>query len=530
MASPGEGAGSPTQSPRRKSARRTVVAQVHSQPTPQRRKQRVARRLNPAVTEDDPEVVFNLAHSPPTPKRRKQRATRRLNPAVTEDDPEISFNLPNSPSRDVSPQPMARTTPDLPPSPDAKTLMKALARALVTKEEQPEPPRRRDDVRLQTYDGKVEFTDYMVQFQAAAKLGGWTDEVKCNKLLGRLSGTALSVGANLPDPTFQQLVDHLMAHFGPRRSGASALSLSTREQARGETLQDFAHSILKLTRQAYPLLDSEAQDQIARTQFIVGCSDANVRQRLREDQPTTLAAALDKARTILEGREAERHRARVLQTCEELEPAQRQPAAPAAQPPAAQPTTAATPEGSSCLQDTLDQLVRVLQVSSGAAAPPSQPSQRPPGGSGDGGRPATVCWTCQQPGHISRNCPHRRPAPGGPRDRPRPRQHQQQQRRRGPALQQQWGAAPQQQWTAPAPAPQWTAPPPRQPAPQPAPQQPWGAAPQQWAAPAPQQPAAQQQTWTPPAQPQPAGPGYDFPAMYGTRTSSQNQGNGSGRQ
>ena len=110
MASAGEDVSSPTQSPRRKSARRTTDAQVHDQPTPKRRKQKAARRLNPAVTEDDPEIILNL---PPLPA-----------------------------SRDASPQPSSRTTPDRPPSPDAASLMKALARALTMKEEQPSPPRR----------------------------------------------------------------------------------------------------------------------------------------------------------------------------------------------------------------------------------------------------------------------------------------------------------------------------------------------------------------------------------------------------
>ena len=481
MASTGEGAGSPTQSPQRRSARQYVESQ-----------------------------------------RRKQRAARRLIPAMSEDDPD-------SPARDVSPEPTARMTADPPQSPDTKTLLKALARVLVAKEDQPAPPR--DDIRLQVYDGKVEFADYMVQFQAAAELGGWTDEVKRHQLLGHLSGTALSVGANLHNPTFQQLVDHLMAHFGPRRSGASALTLSTREQAKGETLSDFSHSILRLTRQAYPHLDSEVQDQIARTHFTVGCSDANVRQRLREDQPPTLAAALEKARTITEGREAELHRARVRRTWEEPETVQRQPAAPAAEPPAAQPTAAAAPEGPSRLQDTLDQLVRVLQVQSGAAAPSSQPSEQPA---------AQQEWaaTVRQQS-APQTVPQQTWGPAAPEEWAAPVQQQPASQM---APQQPWGPAPQQPWVAPAPqqpaspmVPQqpwgpaqqqpWAAPAPGQPAPAQVPQQQWGPGPQQqWAAPAPPQPTSQQQTRMPPAQPQTAGQGD------GIQTAHQNQGNGSGRQ
>ena len=78
-----------------------------------------------------------------------------------------------------------------------------------------------DKIHLQSYDGKIEFPDYLTQFHTAARLGGWTEEVKRHQLLSHLSGTALSVGTNLIDPTFQQMVDHLMAHFGPRRSGAN---------------------------------------------------------------------------------------------------------------------------------------------------------------------------------------------------------------------------------------------------------------------------------------------------------------------
>ena len=307
---------------------------------------------------------------------------------------------------------------------------------------------------LQTYDGSEDFSDYMVQFKAIASLKSWSQKQKATILLGRLKGSALSVAATLGEPTYDQLVEHLKSHFGPRHAESYAIQLSAREQQKGESLSEFAHAIRKLTRGAYPDLDARAQDRLARERFVAGISDSHVRTKLRDLRPQTMPKALEEARILSENKEAEKQRTRrVGWTCGEVPP--QQPPAPlpsgmapstgqATSWPAPQPLDCAPPPvtaPSTDLVAPLQELVRHLRLQQ--QQPNQQASYGKPRGPPYRGQqqarrraPATSttqCWQCQQYGHYSRECPVKQATGrGGPQARqisqaapPPPPQHNQ---------------------------------------------------------------------------------------------------------
>ena len=430
-----------------------------------RRQQRPppVRRLEMVETDaeetgDDSDATVDLEEEDQQPQGEEAREIKKARRILRRCDPVLE----------------EKDDPSPPPPADAQALVEALTQ-LASTQGREERGTRRDQpfyepVTLQTYDGGEDFADYLTQFAAIASLKSWSPQQKATILLGRLKGPALSVAATLCEPTYDQLVEHLKSHFGPRHAESYAIQLSAREQQKGETLSEFAHAIRKLTRGAYPDLDARAQDRLARERFVAGISDTHVRTRLRDLRPQSMAKALEEARILSENKEAEKQRARRIggwtggdeqpqqpaaqqtqqMTAPAPQPAQwtaqpqqmQQMTAPApqpaqwtaqqpqvAQPAAAQPAVPAVaqtvppaPQPSTDLVVPLQELVRQLQLQQ----PGQQAPYRRPGRPGNRGQqqqqrrrptatPTTQCWQCQQYGHFSKDCPTKQTAGrGGP--------------------------------------------------------------------------------------------------------------------
>ena len=388
------------------------------QPIPRRRLQMVDTEEEDVAEDSDDTVELEDESQQTQDKARQVKKARRMTLLQCND------------ILDADPKPSPS------PSTDTQALVNALTQlAEKGKGEKADHPFY-EPVSLQTYDGSEDFQDYLTQFRAIASLKSWSQQQKATILLGRLKGSALSVAATLCDPTYDQLVEHLKSHFGPRHAESYAIQLSAREQQKGESLSEFAHAIRKLTRGAYPDLDARAQDRLARERFVAGISDSHVRTRLRDLRPQTMSRALEEARILSENKEAEKQRARRIgwmngesQQEQPPVPPRQETAAPVAQatqwtaPPAPQVAPPPVTAPSTDLVAPLQELVRHLQLQQSGPQNPYRRQGRP---NYRGQQPqrrrtpapatsTTQCWQCQQYGHYSKDCPTKQAASrGGP--------------------------------------------------------------------------------------------------------------------
>ena len=114
---------------------------------------------------------------------------------------------------------------------------------------------------------------------------------------------------------YNTLVEKLRNRFGSvNKSEIYRTQIKSRTRNKGETIPELAQAIKKMVRQAYPGVNKEVIETLSLDHFIDAITDADIRLRLREAGPKSLAEAeqiavrieaykiADKQRTRLVGR------------------------------------------------------------------------------------------------------------------------------------------------------------------------------------------------------------------------------------
>ena len=146
------------------------------------------------------------------------------------------------------------------------------------------------------FNGITSWEDYRSHFQYCSLLNGWNSEQKGQFLAALLSGPAQKVlkrVENSGDVTYSRLVQQLDNQYGTRGQAEKFLfQLQSRRRRRDESLAEFGNSILELTEQAYPELDSTAVDRLARQYFETAITDPMLRMDLHRAQPKSMNDAI----------------------------------------------------------------------------------------------------------------------------------------------------------------------------------------------------------------------------------------------
>ncbi|MES9880250.1 MAG: hypothetical protein ABW185_05140 [Sedimenticola sp.] len=141
-----------------------------------------------------------------------------------------------------------------------------------------------------------EWDAWLTNFETCADINGWNDSIKCKFLSVRVKGVAQKVYFDLSADVkcdWSFLIETLGSRFrSVKQEDLSKSKFLVRVKGPSETLLEFGNSIRHLSRQAYPNMESEIRDELARDQFLRGLGNRKLMMDLRRDLPGSLDDAI----------------------------------------------------------------------------------------------------------------------------------------------------------------------------------------------------------------------------------------------
>ena len=150
----------------------------------------------------------------------------------------------------------------------------------------------------QMFSGKAgEWNSFIFQFAKTARYYGWDQHDKADRLLASLRGKAVDFIRKKPrevQDDYRTLRDTLEQRFGKlEHPTAARRQLSYVRQEEGESIEDFADRILTKVNEAYPGIDVEMEQDLAKEAFLRGCQNRSAAYAAAEKDPETLQDALE---------------------------------------------------------------------------------------------------------------------------------------------------------------------------------------------------------------------------------------------
>ena len=168
----------------------------------------------------------------------------------------------------------------------------------------------------QNFSGATDFDEFLSQFEITCEINGWQYREKSLYLANCLTGDARSLLSELDHDgrrDFNILVEKLKNRFGSvNRSEIFRTQLKSRVRNKGETIPELAQSIKKLVRQAYPGVNKDVIETLSLDVFIDALTDSDIRLRVRELGPKTLAEVEKIALRLESHKIADKQRTRLV--------------------------------------------------------------------------------------------------------------------------------------------------------------------------------------------------------------------------
>ena len=240
------------------------------------------------------------------------------------------------------------------------------------------------------YDGTSNLESYLVQFETIADEQGWNAARKGMILLGRLKGRALDVATQGTSNKYGEMLERLKTHFTPESEDMYAQQLQAVRKEASHTWEDLAFQVRDLARKAYKSANDSVKERLAVEAFIGAVEDDELRQKLRDSNIKKLEEVLQRVRKLEADQVIERQRAKEKKTVRTIQ------------------------KDEDDRMTRLEEEVRTLQASrsgGGRGVPTSTQNgeSRGPqvGNRGRGRGKPRLCFFCDSPDHMQRNCPYR---------------------------------------------------------------------------------------------------------------------------
>ncbi|ESN96681.1 hypothetical protein HELRODRAFT_163780 [Helobdella robusta] len=175
--------------------------------------------------------------------------------------------------------------------------------------------------KLDPFDGEMSWNVYKTQFEAAATSNCWNGKERATALILALQGSAAEVLQTISAENhfnYEVLVSALDLRYGEEHMIQIYRSqLRNRTQRSGESIQQLAEDIERLTLLSYPTSDPEHRDKTALDTFIKALCDSELKQSLLLSGKRKLKDAVAHSLTFESAKQASKSDVRLRQVHEE---------------------------------------------------------------------------------------------------------------------------------------------------------------------------------------------------------------------
>ncbi|ESO00339.1 hypothetical protein HELRODRAFT_175735 [Helobdella robusta] len=176
-------------------------------------------------------------------------------------------------------------------------------------------------LKVPAFDREMSWNVYKTQFEAAATSNCWNGKERATAPILALRGSAAEILQTIPAENhfnYEVLVSALDLRYGKEhRKQIYRYQLRNRTQRSGESIQQLAQDIERLTLLSYPTSDPEHRDKTALDTFIKALRDSELKQSLLLSDKQKLKDAVAHSLTFESAKQASKSDVRLHQVHEE---------------------------------------------------------------------------------------------------------------------------------------------------------------------------------------------------------------------